>query len=58
MCFNSVKAAWGRDKREFGMDIHTAICITDKRGPAVQHRELYSILCNDLMGTESNKEWI
>jgi hypothetical protein len=53
-----VKAAWGRDKREFGMDIHTAICITDKRGPAVQHRDLYSILCNDLMGTESNKEWI
>ena len=39
-----MKAAWGRDKREFRMDIHTAMFITDKQGPAVQPRDLYSIL--------------
>ena len=26
--------------------------------PIVQHRELYSILCNDLYRKESKKEWI
>ena len=34
---------------EFGIDIYTLIYITDnQQGPTVSHRELYSMLCNNL----------
>ena len=38
----------GGINQEFGIDRHTAIYKTDKQGPTVQHKELYTISCNNL----------
>ena len=42
--------SWGRDGvGVWGQQMSAFICRMDKQqGPAVQHRELYSIFCNNL----------
>ena len=43
----------------FKKHIHTIIYkIENQQGPTVQHKELYSILCNSLYGKEVEKEQI
>jgi len=50
---------WGRNKSgTWDEHIHTAACISDHQGPTVQHREHYSISCDNLYGKESNEEGI
>ena len=55
-----MKGEGGRDKRRVGdQHIHSSIYkIDNQQGPTVQHRELYSIFCNNYMGKESEKEWM
>ena len=55
------RKAGGRGiNQEFGSNIYTQLYIKqiNQQGPNVQHRELYSIFCNNYMGKESEKEYI
>ena len=38
---------------------HTIVYGTDgEQGPVVEHRELYSVFCDNLCGRNLKKEWI
>ena len=51
---------WGGMNWEAGMNIHPVLYRQEikQQGPTVQHREIYSILCENDMEKESEKEWI
>ena len=50
----------GRDKLgDWDQHIYTTIYkINNRQGLTVQHREIYSVLCNNLYGKESEKKQI
>ena len=51
--------AGGKINYEFGINTHTTVYkIDNQQGPTVQHRELYSITCNNLYGKRVWKEWM
>ena len=40
-----------------GRHVHNEVCgMTGQQGPAIKHRELYPIFCDNLYGKESERE--